>query len=169
MDTFKPDDKKGVNKVFLAAIAVAVIIVGAGIYLLTLQPTAEEQKQAILEGALLPGNPEFERISKQIIITTDSDNTIEGTTGLGSIMMSIPATILNKSDKTITLLEVKVDVIDTKKQVLKEKKFFAVPTAKAQTLPPNESVRVVQTLDGFNEDDDRALPRWLVTAIKIQE
>lgn len=168
MDTFLPEKKEGVNKIFLVAIVIAAILVGAGIYLLTLQPTAEEQKQKILEGALLPGNPEFERISKQIIITTDSNNTIEGTTGLGSIMMSIPATILNKSDKTITLLEVKVDVIDTKKQVLKEKKFFAVPTDRAQKLTPNESVRVVQTLDGFDKGDNRALPRWLVTAIKVE-
>ena len=169
MDTFLPEEKKGVNKIFLIAIVVAALLVGGAIYLLTLQPTAEEQKQQLLEGALLPGSPEFEEISKKIIFTTDSDNTIEGTTGLGSIMMSVPATILNKSDKTITLLEVKLDVVDTKSKPLREKVFFAVPTDKAQKLPPNETVRIVQTLDGFNKDDDRALPRWLVTAIKVEE
>ena len=169
MDTFLPKEKKGVNKIFLIAIVFAALLVGGAIYLLTLQPTAEEQKQQLLEGALLPGSPEFEEISKKIIFTTDSDNTIEGTTGLGSIMMSVPATILNKSDKTITLLEVKLDVVDTKNKPLREKVFFAVPSEKAQKLPPNESVRIVQTLDGFNKDDDRALPRWLVTAIKVEE
>ncbi len=170
METFLQEktEKKGINKVMLGAIVVAFLLIAGAVYLLSFQPTIDEHKQMVLEGALMPGSPEFEQLSKQIIITTDAENTIESFTGLGTIMMNIPATIRNKSDKTITLLQVNLSVVDRKNQMVKEKEVIVVPSYQANVLPPEDSIKIQQTLDGFPPKADRAMVRWRVTAIKTQ-
>lgn len=170
MDTFLQEktEKKGINKLMLGAIVVAFLLIAGAIYLLSFQQSIEEHKQAVLEGALKQGSPEFEELSKQIIITTDAENTSESYTGLGTIMMNVPATIRNKSDKTITLLQVNLSVVDRKNQTVKEKDVVVVPGLQASVLPPEDSIKIQQTLDGFPPKADRAMVRWRVTAIKTQ-
>ncbi len=170
METFLQEktEKKGINKVMLGAIVVAFLLIAGAVYLLSFQQSIEEHKLAVLEGALMPGSPEFEELSKLIIITTDADNTSESYTGLGTIMMNVPATIRNKSDKTITLLQVNLSVVDQQNQTVKEKDVVVVPGLQASVLPPEDSIKIQQTLDGFPPKADRAMVRWRVTAIKTQ-
>lgn len=170
METFLQEkkEKKGINKVMIGAALFALILIAGAVYLLSFQPTLEEQKQKILEGSLTIGSPGFEELSKQIIFTTDADNTSESYTGLGRIMMNVPATIRNKSDKTITLLQVNLSVVDQQNQVVKEKDVIVVPGLQVSILPPNDSIKIQQTLDGFEPKADRAMVRWKVTAIKTQ-
>lgn len=170
METFLQEktEKKGINKVMLGALVVAALIIAGGIWLLSFQPTIDEQKQQILEGAMVEGSPDFAELSKQIIITTDVDNTSESYTGLGTIMMNVPATIRNKSTKTITLLQVNLSVVDQQNKTVKEKDVVVVPGLQASILPPEDSIKIQQTLDGFPPKADRAMVRWRVTAIKTQ-
>ncbi|MCW5958716.1 MAG: hypothetical protein KIS76_01060 [Pyrinomonadaceae bacterium] len=160
--------KKGINKIMLGAVAVGFLIIAGAVYLLSFQPTLEEQKAKMLEGALTPGNPDFEKLTKDILFTTDAENTTESPTGLGRIMMTVPATIANKSDKTITLLQVKVVVVNVNNEVVKEKDAIVVPGLQAKILPPNDEIKIVQTIDGFDPKADRAMVRWTVTAIKTE-
>lgn len=159
---------KGINKVMIGAIAVGFLIIAGAIYLLSFQPTLEEQKAKMLEGSLVPGDPAFEKLTRDILFTTDADNTTESPTGLGRIMMTVPATIANKSDKTVTLLQVKLVVVNSKNEVVKEKDAIVVPGLQAKILPPNDSIKIIQTIDGFEPGADRAMVRWTVTAIKTQ-
>lgn len=170
METFlnEKKEKKGINKVMIGALIFAFLLIGSAVYLLSFQPTLEEQNRKILEGSLIEGAPGFEEFSKQIIFTTDSDNTTEAYTGLGTIMMSVPATIRNKSDKKITLLQVNLSVVDQQNKVVKEKNVVVVPGLQVNILPPNDSIKIVQTLDGFDPKADRAMIRWKVTAIKTE-
>ncbi|MBA4121304.1 MAG: hypothetical protein H0X72_02420 [Acidobacteria bacterium] len=171
MDTFLRDDKKekkGVNKVLLAALAVAALIVAGGVWLLTFQPSAEEQKQQQLAGAFFEGSPEFESYTKSLIITTDTDRTSQGRLGLGTIQMAIHGDVRNRGNKTINGLELNVGVVDTKNQVIKEKKILVIPTLQTETLQPNETMKVFAALDGFTSKDDRANVRWKVSAIRFQ-
>ena len=168
MENLYVKEKRGLSKTMLVALLAAAVIVAAGIWVLSLQPSIEEQKAQYVEGALKLGSPEFESISKDIIIATDSDNTSESYTGLGTIMMNIPATVFNKSDKTITLLQVKIGVVDRQNKMIKEKDVIVVPGPQAATLPPNGRIKIAQTLDGFDPKADRAMPRWLVTAVKVE-
>jgi hypothetical protein len=168
METLIKKEKKGINKVFIGGLIIGILLVAGAVYLLSLKPSMEVQKQQMLEGAYLPGSPEFEKLSKDIIFTTDAENTIESPTGLGTIMMRVPATILNKTDKTITLLEVKLGVVDRQNKMIKEKKAIVIPGLQANKLPPNEEIKIEQTLDGFSSEDDRALVKWLVTAVKTE-
>jgi len=170
MDTFlqeKKEEKRGLNKVLVGALLVAAAIVAGGLWLLTFQPTLEEQKQQQLAGAFLEGSPEFESYTNNLVISTDMNRTTESPLGLGTIQMAIHADIRNKGDKTINGLEVKVSVVDIKNQVIKEKKTMVVPNQSA-ILQPKEIIHIFVPMDGFSEKDDRANVRWKVSAIRFQ-
>ena len=171
MDTLLQNEnkeKRGVNKILLAAMAIATLLVAGGIYLLSLQPSIEEQKQKALEGAYLEGSPEFQQYTNNIIINTDTNRTIQSPTGLGTISMNIHADIRNKGDKAINLLEVNVAVVDTFNKVLRERKVLVVPDQQ-EKLQPRETIHVAVPIDGFRKDEDRANVRWKVTAIRFDK
>lgn len=170
MDTLfenKIEEKRGVNKVLLAALAVAALLVAGAIWLLSFQPSMEEQKQQALEGAYLENAPEFEQYTKNLIINTDMNQTTESLIGLGTIAMMLHADIRNKGDKTINGLEVKVGVVDRWNNILKEKKVMVVPK-QTEKLNPNEIIHIAVPMDGFKQDADRANIRWKVTAIRFE-
>lgn len=163
----KDEEKKGINKVFLAALVVGVVIVGAGIWLLSFRPSIEEQVTQILEGSYREGSPEFQEITKDIIIST-GDKTVESPTAFGTISMYINGTIRNKGTKTINGLEINVGVVTQFNEILKEKRILVVPVQQP-VLAPGETIPVTLTLDGFSKDDDRANIRWKVTAIRLEK
>ena len=164
MDTIlAKEDKRGINKIFLVGIVIGLLLIGGIVYLLSLQPSMEEQTSAILAGAIREGSPGFDDLSKDIVIATD-ERTVESPTGLGTISMFINGKIRNKGDKTIDILEVRVAVITQFNQVLKERKILVVPVQQA-TLGPGETIPITLTMDGFSKSDDRANIRWKVTAI----
>lgn len=169
METYldKEPEKKGINKVFIGALIFGLAVVGVGIWLLSLQPSREETMAAILNGSYREGTPEFDVLTKDIIISTDP-KTIESPTAFGTIMMAIHGNIRNKGTKMINGLEVNVGVIDPYNKVLKEKRVMVVPVQQPQ-LGPGQTIPVTTTLDGFSRDDDRANVRWKVTAIRVAE
>ena len=169
MDTLLQNEKKekrGINKVFLAAIAVAILLIAGVVGLISLLPTAEQLKQKEIEGAYLEGSPEFEKYTNNIVINTDMNRTMESPTGLGTIAMAIHGDIRNRGEKSINGLEVKVGVVDKFNKVIKEKKLMVVPN-QTERLNPQETIHVVVPMDGFKKDDDRANVRWKVTAIRF--
>ena len=169
MDTIwqKKEEKRGVNKIFLVGLLIGAVLIAGAVWLLTLQPSMEEQRAKMLEGYFLEGTPEFEQITKDIVISTDFDRTTESPTGLGTIQMKIGGKIRNRGTKTITGLEVNVGVVDRFNKVLREKKVIFVPNQQPR-LEPQEIIPVTVTLDGFSKDDERANIRWKVTAIKTE-
>ena len=170
MDTFLNDnktEKRGVNKIMLAAILTAVVVVAGVVWLMTFTPTREEQKQELMAGAFYPGAPEFDNYTNNIIVTTNTERTSQSKIAIGTIQMAIHGMIRNKGTRVINLLELNVGVVDTKNQVIKEKRTLVVPN-QSLTLNPNETISVFVPLDGFKESDDRANVRWKVTAIRFQ-
>lgn len=160
-------EKKGVNKILLVGLLIGTLLVAGAIGLFSLKPSSEERQQQLLAGAFLEGTPEFEQYTKDIVVQTEMDNIMQSPTAMGTIMMSIPAKIRNKSQKTIAALEVKVGVVDLAGKVVRERKLIVVPK-QVETLPPGQTIRVVGSIEGFRKDDDRANVRWKVTAIKFQ-
>ena len=167
MDAFlePQEQKKGLNKALIVGALVGILLVAAGIWILTRQPSMDEQKANILEGSYHEGSPEFERITKDIIISTAPD-TVQSPNAFGTISMYIGGTIRNKGDKVINGLEVNVSVVDSFNQVLKEKRVLVVPTQKPQ-LGPGEIIDIHLEIAGFSKNDDRANIRWKVTAIRV--
>ena len=165
-DIFKPEEKRGINKVFLAGLVIAVVAVGAVFWLLSQKPSMEEQTAKILEGVYRDGSPEYAELQKDIIISTD-DRTVQSPTGMGTISMYINGKIRNKGIRTITALEVNVAVVTQFNDVIKERKILVVPVQQP-SLGPNEIIPITLTLDGFTASDDRANIRWKVTAIRAE-
>jgi hypothetical protein len=166
MDTLfeKQENKRGINKGFLIGGVVGLLAI-AGLVLIAMQrPSMQDQMAAVLADAHREGSPQFEEITKDIIIST-GDNTVESPNAFGSISMFIAGKIRNKGIRTINGLEVNVAVVDQFNQTLKEKKVLVVPTQVSQ-LGPNEVIPITLSVDGFNKDDDRANIRWKVTAIR---
>lgn len=158
-------EKKGINTTFLVAFLIAAVVIAAGILFLSYQPSFEEQKAQRLEGAFVEGTPQFAEMTKDIIVETDFDRTVQSPTAFGTVMMAISGTIRNKGTKTINGLEINVAVVTQKNEVIKEKRILVVP-AQQPILSPGQLIPVNLTLDGFNKKDDRANIRWRVTAIK---
>lgn len=160
--------KTGINKVLLAAVGVALLLVAGIIGAWSLLPSEKEQKQQVLEGAVREGSPEFEELTKKIVIINDAENTMESPTGLGTITMFTRANIRNISqDKIFTAIEIKVGVLDPTGKAIKEKTITVVPTQK-DTLAPQEIMSVNVPIEGFAKTDDRARVQWKVTAIKTK-
>lgn len=165
-DLFKPQEKKGVNKLLIGGMIVGVIAIGVVIWILSFKPSMDVQTAKILEGSFKEGTPEYTELSKDIVISTD-DNTVQSPTGLGTISMFITGKIRNKGTKTINILEVDVSVVTQFNKPLRERKILVVPV-QHQTLGPGEIIPITLTFDGFARDDDRANIHWKVTAIRAE-
>ncbi len=156
------------SKSFLIALLIAVVVVAGGVGLIwKFQPSMEEQKAIVLEGAIREESPEFAALTRRIIAENDVDNTWESPLGTGFIMMNIAGRIKNLSDRTLTGLELRVSVLDSYGKTVKDKSVIVVPTQQA-TLEANGTMDVVVRIDGFVKDDDRAKIHWKVVAIKTR-
>ena len=166
MDAFlePQEQRKGNIKALILGAIVGIILLGAGIWVLTRQPSMDDQMANILEGSYREGTPEFAAITKDIIIST-ADDTVQSPNAFGTISMYIGGKIRNKGDKVINGLEVNVAVIDSFNKVLKEKRVLVVPTQRPQ-LGPGEIIDIHLEIPGFDRKDDRANIRWKVTAIR---
>lgn len=160
-----PKQKLGINKGYILGAIVGLLLIGGAIAFMLTRPPAEDQRAMALEGAFREGSPEFAEATKDIIISTDSDKTVESPTGMGRISMFIHGNVRNRGTKTFTVLEINAAVIDQQNQVLKEKNVLVVPERTAD-LAPGETVQVTLALEGFDPKADRANIRWKVTALK---
>ena len=160
------EEKKGVNKIMLIGGLVGVVLIAAAFFAMSFRPSMEDQMASILEGSFREGSPEFERITKDIIISTDP-RTVQSPNAFGKISMFITGNIRNKGTNIINGLEVNVAVVDQFNVVLREKRVLVVPTQR-ERLGPEETIPITLSLDGFDKNDDRANIRWKVTAIRIE-
>ncbi len=171
MDAFlgeKREEKKGVNKIMIGAAIVALLVVAAGVWLLTRMPTSEDKRAEQTAGMFYEGSPELAAYTKDIVISTDTERTSEARLkALGTIQMAIHGTIRNKGSRVINGLEINVGVVDMANKVIKEKKTMVVPI-QSPTLGSNETMTVFIPIDGFKPEDDRANVRWKVTGVRFQ-
>ena len=159
-------NKRGFNWTLVIGSLVGLLLIGAAIWVLMQQPSMDDQKATILEGSWREGSPEFDQITKDIIIAT-ADDTVQSPNAFGTISMYIHGTIRNKGQRVINGLEINVAVVDSFNQVLREERRLVVPTQRPQ-LGPGETIDVRLEISGFTPKDDRANIRWKVTAIRAE-
>lgn len=169
MDTLfdKEEKKKGLNKGFLIGGIVGVFVIAIIVLVAMQRPSMGDQEAAVLADALRPGSPDFQEITKDIIITT-GDRTAQYSNAFGGISMQIVGNIRNKGSRSINGLEVNVAVVDQFNQQIKDKSVLVVPKQQ-EVLAPGATIPITLTLDGFKSDDDRANIRWKVTAIRVPQ
>jgi len=165
-DLFKPQEKKGINKVLIGGVIVGIVLIGIAIWLLSFKPSMDVQTAKILEGSFRDGSPEYAELNKDIVISTD-DSTVESPMGTGKISMFINGRIRNKGTRTINILEVSVSVVTQFNKPLRERKILVVPV-QHPSLAPGEIIPITLTFDGFDRDDDRANIHWKVSAIRAE-
>ncbi|HVF31273.1 MAG TPA: hypothetical protein VNA22_09900 [Pyrinomonadaceae bacterium] len=162
---FEPQEqKRGINPVLIVGVLVGVVLIGAGLWVLSWQPSMDDQIAAILAGSYREGTPEFEQITKDIIIST-GDDTLVSPNAFGSISMYIKGKIRNKGNRVLNGLEINVAVVDSFNKPIREKRMLVVPTQREE-LGPGETIDVSLEISGFEKKDDRANIRWKVTAIR---
>lgn len=162
------EKKQGMNKGLLIGGLVGIVLIAIVVLIAMQRPSMDDQKAAVLADALREDSPEFQDITKDIIIGTDADKTVQFPNQLnGMISMSITGNIRNKGSRTLNGLEVNAAVVDQFNQVLREKKVLVIPTQR-ELLGPGETIPITLALDGFKQDDDRANIRWKVTAIRVR-
>ena len=168
MESFlgEKEEKKRLNKGFVIGIVAGVAVIAAGIWLLSFRPSVDDQRAKIVESLFREGSPEFNAVTKDIVISTD-DRTVESPNGFGRISMFIVGKVRNKGQKRINALEVNVAVIDQQNAVVKEKRVLVVP-GQIEKLEPGEIIPITLTLDGFDRKDDRANIRWKVTGLRTE-
>lgn len=169
MDTLfdKDKKKKGINKGLLLGGIVGVFVIAIIVLVAMQRPSMDEQEAAVLADAYRDGSPQFEEITKDIIIST-GDNTVQYANAFGGISMQIVGNIRNKGERTINGLEVKAAVVDQFNQTVKDKNVLVVPRQR-EVLAPGDSIPITLTIDGFKREDDRANIRWKVTAIRVPQ
>jgi len=167
MDTFldQKKEKRGINKGLVIGVVIGVIAIASLIFLVSRRPSMQDQMTEILAGSYREGSPEFDSVTKDIIIST-GDNTVQSPNGFGKISMYIAGKIRNKGTRTINGLEVNCAVVTQFNDVLREKRILVVPT-KQPVLEPNQTIDITTQIDGFDPQDDRANIRWKVTAIRL--
>ncbi len=161
------EPKKGINKTFIIALIVAILSAAAIIWATTLLPASEETKAESIENAVREGDPEFEALTKKIIIYNNPDRMTQSRTGMGTILMNLTGTVKNLTGKTLTGLEIKVGMIDSKKNIIKDKTLVIIPK-EIEKLETGETREITASIDGFKPDDDRANAYWKVTAIRTE-
>jgi hypothetical protein len=170
MKTFldEPEPKKGMNMMFVVAVLIGIGLVAGLLGLVSMKKSTQQIQVDAMEGAYREGSPEFALYTRKIIAETDTERTQQSPTGMGTIVMSIRGNILNITGKTLTGLEIKVTVVDSNDQPVKDKTTVIIPK-EVEKLESGKTLPVQVTIEGFNKDDDRANIRWKVTAIKTQE
>jgi len=167
MFVMEPPKKRSAAGLIVGLIVGFLLIGGVIYWWLNRTPSIQDQTAQFLVGALRPGSPEFDDLQKKVMIAKDENRTVESPTGLGTISMFIYGTIYNRTGKTITALEVNVNVTDQQKNVIKDKNVLVVPVEQP-SIAPGESVPITTTLDGFDRKADRANYNFKVTAIKVE-
>ena len=160
-------EEKGSKKILIIAVAIALTAILAAGGLLLLQPSQRQVQQETLEGAFREGSPEFEALTKRIVAQS-GENTMKSPNAFGKITMFIDGTIRNFTGRTLTGLELRVGVVDSFGQVLKEKTQIVIPRNERTALENNQTMSVKVTIEGFEPDADLANIRWKVTAIKAE-
>src|SRR5690349_25128558 len=113
MDTLfdKPEKKSGINKGLLIGGLVGIVLIAIVVLIAMQRPSMNDQEAAALADAFREGSPEFQEITKDIIIST-GDNTVQYANACGGISMRLVGHIRNKGNRRINGLERKVAVAD---------------------------------------------------------
>jgi hypothetical protein len=165
-DIEKKPEKGSKTAFWIAAVITGLVIAGIVVLLLT-RPTTEEYQKSTIEGALREGSPDFDALTKKIIVENDPERTTESPVAMGTIQMSIWGKVRNLTGKTINGLELKVSVVDLTEHPIREKTVIVIPRQQS-SMAPSEVMPVNVVMDGFQKTDNRANIHWKVTAIKVQ-
>lgn len=150
--------------VLLAAIITGLMaLMTAGIYLAMAQPLSISSPTR-LEESLRPGDQEFEQFSKQIAIEH-----LVGTEKMhpfNNLSVALTATVTNTTGRTITGLELRGAIVNSKGLLIRERTVVVIPTRQT-ALERDEAMNVRILLERIKPASQRDHILMEVTAVRF--
>jgi len=152
----------------LAAVITALLALSAaGLYYLAMtRSDFSSYTEPRLEGALQPGQPEFEEFRRHIAIEQ-----LVGTEKVhpfDSLAVAMTATVRNNTGRSISGLELRGAILDRENSSVRERIVVVIPK-RQKILESGETINTRILLDGIDKDSDRAHLLLEVTAIRFDE
>ena len=157
MSTSRPADQSlaedGSRRILIIVVAVISAVAIGGLFYILLRKTAAPGPPPMLQGAIRPGSPDWDKyVSKIALDTPEAD---EAKRALGDTVMTLHTTARNFTGRTITGLEIRGTVVDSEKKPVKERTLVVIPGRQPE-LEPLKTMRVSILIDGFTDSDNRA-------------
>ena len=154
--------------VLLAAVITTLLaILTAGLYYVAMtRPDVNSYAEPGLEGALQPGQPEFEELRRHIAIEQ-----LVGTEKVhpfDTLAVAMTATVRNNTGRNISGLALRGAVLDRKNSNVRERTVLVIPRQQ-KVLESGEAIHTRILLESIDKDSDRAHLVLEVTAIRFDE
>ena len=152
----------------LAAVITALLAVSAAAlyYLVMTQSDLSSNTEPRLEGALQPGQAEFEEFRRHIAIEQLMGT--EKVYPFDSLAVAMTATVRNNTGRSISGLELRGAILDRKNSSLRERIVVVIPQ-RQKILESGEAINTRILLEGIDKDSDRAQLLLEVMAIRFDE
>jgi hypothetical protein len=152
----------------LAAVITALLaIFAAGLYYAVMtQSDVGSHSDLRIEGALQPGQPNFEELRRRIAI--EELMGVEKVHPFDYIAVAMTATVRNNTGRNISGLELRGAILDRNNSSVRERTVVIIP-GQQKLLESGEGINTRILLDGIDKDSDRAQLVLEVTAIRFDE
>ena len=153
--------------ILAGVITTLLAIFAAGLYYVAMtQSGVRSYAEPRLEGALQPGQPEFEEFRQHIAIEQLMGT--EKVHPFDTLAVAMVATVRNNTGRTISGLELRGAVLDRESSSVRERTVVIIPRQQ-KLLESGEGINTRILLDGIDNDSDRAHLVLEVTAIRFDE
>jgi hypothetical protein len=154
--------------VFLAAAITALLaMLTAGLYYAAMtKSNVNSYTEPRLEGALQPGQPEFEKFRQHIAIEQ-----LVGTEKVhpfDTLAVAMTATVRNNTGRAISGLELRGAILDSNSSSVRERTAVVIPL-RQKVLESGEAINTRILLENIDKDSDRAHLVLEVTAMRFDE
>lgn len=150
-----------------AAITTLLAILTAGLYYVAMtRPDFSYHKELRLEGALQPGQPEFEEFRRHIAIEQ-----LVGTEKVhpfDTLAVAMTATVRNNTGRNISGLELRGAVLDRTNTNVRERTVLVIPRQQ-KILESGEAINTRILLESIDKESDRAHLVMEVTAVRFDK
>lgn len=152
------------RRTILIVVGVFALLLIAAIGYIISRPAAPNVAPR-LENALRAGNAEFEQFKDRIQI--DQLEAQESPTATGTMWMKLTGTVRNFTGRTINGLEVRGKIVDSQKQVVKERTIIVIPNVQPE-IANNRTAIADVTIDNISKTAVRANIEMEVVAIRFK-
>ena len=158
-----PEKDDSRRKVIIIVAIIAALVIG-GLFYFLMRASSGTTVEPTLEGAIRPGSPEFDQVSKIFLEAPEAD---EAKRALGDIVMNLQTTVRNFTGRTLGGLEIRGMVVDHQGKPVRQQTVVVIPTRQPE-LEPNHAMAVRIRIEGLTDSDDRANIKMEVTGFKFK-
>ncbi|HEX7333742.1 MAG TPA: hypothetical protein VF290_19730 [Pyrinomonadaceae bacterium] len=149
-----------------AAITALLAILTAGLYYVAMTSDFNSYSEPRLEGALQPGQPDFEEFRQHIAI--EQLVGIEKVHPFDTLAVAMTATVRNNTGRSISGLELRGAILDSNSSSVRERTVVVIPL-RQKILESGEAINTRILLESIDKDSDRAHLVLEVTAMRFDE